>query len=342
VLGEAVELLERIVDDTLLDAIADGTFGLMRRPAHAGKGLDGVAERAAGYVNPAVDLLEAGADPMSEQASAYRPERTPPIRGERRSSGRTATRPATGWCRCRSPSRWRTTSGRRAPPCSSPRRWAWSRPWWCTPRAMGPHFTFFVVYGSVHHLVDLAKVRVVEREYPLLSAKDVNAAIKRRLRRKLVVLGACIGTDAHTVGIDAILNIKGFRGGEGARVLHGRSGRQPRAQVLVPELVARARPSAPTQCSCRRSSHSATRTCTTPARCPRLPRGYPAASSPCSSSAGRRFDESMAAELGVDRVFTRGTTPGEVASYLVHALLPVPTSEEVDEACRCRIRPGSA
>jgi beta-lysine 5,6-aminomutase alpha subunit len=61
VLGEAVELLERVVDDTLLDAIADGTFGLMRRPADAGKGLDGVARRADGYVNPAIDLLEEGA-----------------------------------------------------------------------------------------------------------------------------------------------------------------------------------------------------------------------------------------------------------------------------------------
>jgi beta-lysine 5,6-aminomutase alpha subunit len=61
VLAEAVELLERVVDDTLLDAIADGTFGLMRRPADAGKGLDGVARRAEGYVNPALDLLEEGA-----------------------------------------------------------------------------------------------------------------------------------------------------------------------------------------------------------------------------------------------------------------------------------------
>src|SRR3954453_12126500 len=60
VLGEAVELLERIVDDGLLDAIADGTFGLMKRPPDAGKGLDGVARRADGYVNPAVDLLETG------------------------------------------------------------------------------------------------------------------------------------------------------------------------------------------------------------------------------------------------------------------------------------------
>ena len=61
VLGEAVTLLERIVDEGLLEAIADGTFGLMKRPADAGKGLDGVARRADGYVNPAVDLLEAGA-----------------------------------------------------------------------------------------------------------------------------------------------------------------------------------------------------------------------------------------------------------------------------------------
>ncbi len=61
VLGEAVQLLERIVDDGMLTAIGDGTFGLMKRPADAGKGLEGVARRAPGYVNPAIDLLEAGA-----------------------------------------------------------------------------------------------------------------------------------------------------------------------------------------------------------------------------------------------------------------------------------------
>jgi beta-lysine 5,6-aminomutase alpha subunit len=60
VLSEAVELLERIVDDTMLEAIGDGTFGLMKRPADRGKGLDGVAQRAPGYVNPAIDLLEEG------------------------------------------------------------------------------------------------------------------------------------------------------------------------------------------------------------------------------------------------------------------------------------------
>ena len=63
VLGESIDLLDRILDHDrgLLDAIADGTFGLMRRPADKGRGLDGVVRQAPGYVNPARDLLEEGA-----------------------------------------------------------------------------------------------------------------------------------------------------------------------------------------------------------------------------------------------------------------------------------------
>ena len=65
VLGESIALLDEIAHDTdqrgdppLLAAIADGTFGLMKRPPDRGKGLDGVARKAADYVNPASDLLE--------------------------------------------------------------------------------------------------------------------------------------------------------------------------------------------------------------------------------------------------------------------------------------------
>ncbi|WP_414672929.1 lysine 5,6-aminomutase subunit alpha [Kribbella sp.] len=58
VLGESIDLLERIVDDGLLNAIGDGTFGLMKRPQDAGRGLDGVAKRSTAYYNPAIELLE--------------------------------------------------------------------------------------------------------------------------------------------------------------------------------------------------------------------------------------------------------------------------------------------
>jgi beta-lysine 5,6-aminomutase alpha subunit len=62
VLGEAVDLLRRISRDGLLNAIADGTFGVTRRPADGGRGLDGVIQRAEDYFNPAGEFLEAATD----------------------------------------------------------------------------------------------------------------------------------------------------------------------------------------------------------------------------------------------------------------------------------------
>jgi beta-lysine 5,6-aminomutase alpha subunit len=61
VLAEAVELLERIAADGLFDAIAAGTFGVTRRPEDGGRGLDGVVARGPDYLNPAAEILEAGA-----------------------------------------------------------------------------------------------------------------------------------------------------------------------------------------------------------------------------------------------------------------------------------------
>jgi len=58
VLSEAVDLLERIADEGLFAAIADGTFGVTRRPADGGRGLDGVHARTEGYYNPALQFLE--------------------------------------------------------------------------------------------------------------------------------------------------------------------------------------------------------------------------------------------------------------------------------------------
>jgi beta-lysine 5,6-aminomutase alpha subunit len=57
VLTEAVQLLEKIADEGLLQAIADGTFGITRRPPDRGKGLDGVVRLGPDAYNPALELL---------------------------------------------------------------------------------------------------------------------------------------------------------------------------------------------------------------------------------------------------------------------------------------------
>ena len=189
-------------------------------------------------------------------------------------------------------------------------------------KAMGPHFTFFVVYGSVTHLVDVREVEVVEREFPLLTSKEINSEIKKRLRRKLVVVGACIGTDAHTVGIDAILNIKGFAGEKGLEYYREMRVVNLGAQVLVPDLVAAAQAEKAdavlvSQVVTQRDAHLRNTTEMSAA----FREAYPAGEKPLLVAGGPRFDETMTAELGVDRIFGKGTTPGEVASYLVHRVV---------------------
>ena len=188
-------------------------------------------------------------------------------------------------------------------------------------KAMGPDFTFFVVYGSATHLVDLRQVEVIEREFPMLTAKDVNTLIKKRLRRKLVVVGACIGTDAHTVGIDAILNIKGFAGEKGLEYYGEITVVNCGAQVLVPELVARARAEKAdavlvSQVVTQKDRHIHNTTTMSAA----FREAYPAGKVPLLVVGGPRFEQGSEIALGVDRIFGKGTTPGEVASYLVHAM----------------------
>ncbi|MFE6511149.1 OAM dimerization domain-containing protein [Nocardioides sp. NPDC057767] len=186
-------------------------------------------------------------------------------------------------------------------------------------KPMGDDFTFFVVYGQVNHLVDTDKVQVVERDFPLLTPKEANAVIKETLRRPMVVVGACIGTDAHTVGIDAILNIKGFAGEKGLEYYKEIEVVNLGAQVSVPSLVdaavtRRADAVLVSQVVTQRDAHLLnTREMSAAFR-----EAYPAGERPLLVVGGPRFDESMTGELGVDRIFGRGTTPAEVASYLVH------------------------
>lgn len=185
---------------------------------------------------------------------------------------------------------------------------------------IGDNFTFFVVYGSVKHLVDLDEVQVVEREYPLLTPAEVNNTLKKVLRRKLVVVGGCIGTDAHTVGIDAILNIKGFAGEKGLEYYRELKVVNLGAQVSVPELVRSARTEKAdavliSQVVTQRDAHILNTQEMSAAF-----REAMGERRPLLVAGGPRFDPLMAGELGVDRVFSRGTTPGEVASYLVHAM----------------------
>lgn len=78
--------------------------------------------------------------------------------------------------------------------------------------ALDQEFTMYVVYGSCVHTIDYTGIQVLTVEEETMSMEEVDAYIKENIGRKVVIVGASTGTDAHTVGIDAVMNRKGFAG----------------------------------------------------------------------------------------------------------------------------------
>jgi beta-lysine 5,6-aminomutase beta subunit len=73
-------------------------------------------------------------------------------------------------------------------------------------------FSFFVVYGSLSHVVDYTQIHVDSVDVNVMTMEETDFFIQQNFGRKIKVIGASTGTDAHTVGIDAILNMKGYAG----------------------------------------------------------------------------------------------------------------------------------
>ncbi len=78
-------------------------------------------------------------------------------------------------------------------------------------QALSGDFTMFVAYGWSKKTIDPDKVKVPKDAVTrIMDMQEANAFIKTHIGRPLVIVGACTGSDAHTVGIDAIMNMKGY------------------------------------------------------------------------------------------------------------------------------------
>ena len=187
-------------------------------------------------------------------------------------------------------------------------------------KAMGPDFTFFVMYGSTTHSVDPSSVTVAEKEFPELTYPEVNRLIRENLKRRLVVVGACTGTDAHTVGLDAILSMKGFAGDKGLEYFAEMQVVNMGAQVSPTEIVETVRTEKAdavliSQVVTQRDAHIHH---LTEVRDALVDAGQ--RERVLLVGGGPRFSPEQSDELGYDRIFGRGTKPSEVASYLAWRL----------------------
>jgi beta-lysine 5,6-aminomutase beta subunit len=105
---------------------------------------------------------------------------------------------------------------------------------------LGVGYTYFIVYGKSTHTVDYTSIQVPKVEMEFMDKYGVEDYIKENIKRKVVIVGACTGTDAHTVGIDAIMNMKGFDGHYGLERYKGIEAINMGSQVLNEDLIAKA------------------------------------------------------------------------------------------------------
>lgn len=105
---------------------------------------------------------------------------------------------------------------------------------------LGVGYTLFVMYGKCQHTIDFTKIEVPKVETDVMDKYAVEDYIKEHIDRDVVIVGACSGTDAHTVGIDAIMNMKGYDGHYGLERYKGIKAYNLGAQVPNEELVAKA------------------------------------------------------------------------------------------------------
>jgi beta-lysine 5,6-aminomutase beta subunit len=107
-------------------------------------------------------------------------------------------------------------------------------------RELTPGYTFFNCYGSTVHTVDYTSIYVPKVESSVMDMNETDDYIRENIGRKLVVVGASTGTDAHTVGIDAIMNMKGYAGHYGLERYDMLEAHNLGSQVLNEDFLAKA------------------------------------------------------------------------------------------------------
>lgn len=186
---------------------------------------------------------------------------------------------------------------------------------------LGENFTFFVVYGKTDVSVDLSSVRVIAPKVQKLPREKLDELVLEKFKRPIVVVGATIGTDAHTIGLDAILDMKGFHGDYGLERYRAFKVYNLGAQVPPIELVKKVREVNAdvvlvSQVVTQRNIHIQHLT-----ELIELLYAENLRERILLIVGGPRITHELALELGYDAGFGSGTTPSEVANFIVQELL---------------------
>lgn len=186
---------------------------------------------------------------------------------------------------------------------------------------LGQGYTFFIVYGRTTHAVDLAAIQAPEAAVPEWEMETIDRLVMERLGRPVTVVGATTGSDAHTVGLDAILNAKGFHGHYGLERYAGFRTYNLGSQIPNEDLVAKAVEVGAdailvSKVVTQKNIHLQDLT-----HLVDLLEAEGLRDQLILVAGGPRITHELAVELGFDAGFGPGTVPEQVGAYLLQELL---------------------
>jgi beta-lysine 5,6-aminomutase beta subunit len=181
-------------------------------------------------------------------------------------------------------------------------------------------YTHFLVYGRFAQSIDHAAQQVTELDAEYMSEDEIDGFAARHVGRPIVVVGACTGSDTHSVGIDAMLDLKGFhgnRGLEGYRAFdaHNLGSQVPNGVLVAKAIELDADAILVSQTVTQQDLHIHNLT-----ELVEIVEAEGRRSRTILACGGSRVSNELAKELGFDAGFSRGTYPHHLASFLVREL----------------------
>lgn len=181
-------------------------------------------------------------------------------------------------------------------------------------------YTYFVMYGKCTETIDFTLLQGEGGDVEYMSEDEIERFAEENVGRPIVVVGASTGSDTHSVGIDAMLNLKGYHGHHGLEGYKGFETHNLGSQVPNSVLVAKAIEVGAdailvSQTVTQQNLHVSNLT-----ELVEIVEAEGRRRETILACGGPRVSNELAKELGFDAGFSKGTYPHHLATFIVREL----------------------
>jgi beta-lysine 5,6-aminomutase beta subunit len=176
------------------------------------------------------------------------------------------------------------------------------------------------MYGACAQTVDFTALEGEGFNIEYMTEDEIERFAAEHVGRKIVVVGASTGSDTHSVGIDAMLNLKGYHGHHGLEgyrsfATYNLGSQVPNSVLLAKAIEVDADAILVSQTVTQQNLHVQNLT-----ELVEMVEAEGRRRRTILACGGPRVSNELAKELGYDAGFSKGTYPHHLATFIVREL----------------------